>query len=70
MSSKLFLALAWFSVFVALGCVMVGLPLMKRGSPAGLPFVVGFVVLIAATIVFAWFAKRKQAEEKKRLSHF
>lgn len=60
MTSRTMTALAWSCILAALGCIAAGLPLMKRGSPAGLPLVVAFIVFITATLVFGWFAKKRR----------
>jgi len=63
-------ALAWFCLLIAFGCVVAGLPLMKRGSAAGLPLVILFFVFITAAIVLVWLERKKRAEEQRRLSQW
>lgn len=70
MTARTTTALAWSSVLAAFGCIASGLPLMKCGSPAGLPLVVLFVVFIVATIVLGRLAKKKHGEEQGRISRW
>lgn len=70
MTSRTTMALAWSSVLAAFGCIAAGLPLMKRGSPVGLPLVIAFVVFIVATFVLYWSVKKKQREEMGRISRW
>lgn len=68
MTARAAMVLGWFSVLAALVSIVAGMILVDRGSPAGLPLVIVFVVLIAVTIILERLAKKKHREEQGRLS--
>jgi len=47
----------------ALGCIMVGMVRVKLDQPDSVPFVIGFFVLLALAIFFAWLDKKRRHKE-------
>ncbi|MBU1146428.1 hypothetical protein KKD80_02690 [Patescibacteria group bacterium] len=67
MSSKTALVLATIFALLSAASLAIGMCRLKLKEPDVAPFVIGFFVLLALAICFAWREKKKRGEESRDL---